>query len=144
MEMRKGITPVVAIILLLLLTVAFIGFASGFFQRVFTTSATATQTETERIAGSTERTFRIENAAVRTITIRNTGSQTITQAELQTYVGGVAFTPCSGAGPPGFPALGIPQGQVGTCSWTAAQGAVCTGSVVRVVGSSIEDSVTCD
>ncbi|MBS3054042.1 MAG: hypothetical protein J4431_00710 [Candidatus Aenigmarchaeota archaeon] len=41
--MKKGITPVIAIILLLLITIAVIGFATGFFQSIVTTGGQQAQ-----------------------------------------------------------------------------------------------------
>ncbi len=131
--MRKGITPVVAIILLLLITVAIVGFAFGFFQRATTTSAQRTQEETERIAGSVSEAFRIENAAGTSITIRNLGSAALNASTVTFYANGVART-CVG-----LPAT-IAVNGVGSCTLSAS----CTGQTLRVVTTGAEDVVTCD
>ncbi|MBI2578152.1 MAG: type IV pilin [Candidatus Aenigmarchaeota archaeon] len=129
---RKGITPVVAIILLLLITVALVGFAFGFFQRVFTTSAQQTQTETQRLTETTGQTFRIENAAATSVTIRNTGTSALNTASLSVYVDNVAAT-CT------WSPINITSGSIGSCTL----GSSCSGKQLRVVGISAEDTVAC-
>lgn len=129
---KKGITPVVAIILLLLITVAIIGFAFGFFQRSFATSAQQTQQETERLTQTTGQTFRIDNAAGDAVVVRNTGSGSLNTATLSVYAAD-AIQACT------WSAGNITAAGIGTCTL----GSSCAGKQVRVVGISGEDSISC-
>lgn len=131
--MRKGITPVVAVILLLLITVAIVGFAFGFFQRAFTTSSQQAQRETERLTESVGASFRIENAKDTLITLRNTGTGPLNTALLSVYVADVMKACTWSAG-------NITVSGIGTCTLSSA----CTGSQVRVVGLSAEDAAACN
>lgn len=129
---RKGITPVVAIILLLLITVALVGFAFGFFQRVFTSSAQQAQTETQRLTETTGQTFRIENAAGTSLTIRNTGNVALNTTTLSVYADNAAAGCTWSAGT-------ISSGSTGSCTLASS----CSGKQLRVVGVSVEDATLC-
>lgn len=131
---KKGVTPVVAVILLLLITVAIVGFAFGYLQRALTTGATRAQNQTEEIAAGVGSSFRIELASGTTVVVRNTGSSPLNTAQLNVYVNNVPAT-CTTWSP-----TSIVIDATGAC--TLASG--CTaGQSVRVAGPQSEDQVTC-
>ena len=90
--MKKGITPVVTTILLLLIAVVVIGLAFVFFQRVMTN---VTDTAGDQIGNSTSNLGKgvsIDNVNSVSVTVRNTGTVPIALGEINVYVGGVAIT----------------------------------------------------
>lgn len=133
--MKKGITPVVALILLLLITIAVVGFASGFFQRVFSTSSEQAQEEIKKFSETSGQTFRIENAKGTSVTIRSTGSADIRGSSLSVYIDDVPVSPaCTWSPDP------VPSGGTSTCTLPSACG---SGKTIRVVGAAADDSVPC-
>jgi flagellin-like protein len=109
----KGITPVIAVILLLLITVAMVGFAFIWFSRVTTMTTSATQANIENTMTMQAKRVAIENIqkSNTAITVRNIGSQNIGAADLAIYVSG-AITPCAG----GWVPASITPGQTSTCT----------------------------
>ncbi len=89
----KGITPVIAIILLLLITVAMVGFALVWFQRFV--SATGSQTEQNLQTQLDQQSkvisvVNIDNSGVTSIiSIKNIGTRTISLTELAMFVDSV-------------------------------------------------------
>ena len=78
----KGITPVIAVILLLLITISMVGFSMVFFQR---TVETATKSGDEQLAQQLDQIGsqpRIESAAGSKVVIRNMGSVALTVSNL--------------------------------------------------------------
>lgn len=133
-KMRKGVTPVVAVILLLLITVAIVGFAFTFLQRTVTTAAERGQNQTGELGAAVGESFRIENAAGSSVVVRNTGIAALNTASLSVYINNVART-CT------WSPASIAVNSVGTCTLASACSA---GDSVRVVGASYEDRVTCE
>lgn len=86
----KGITPVIAVILLLLITVAMVGFAFTWFTRISTTAAERIENQTERLLAI--KTIRIENVVGTAVDIRNTGDGTINSGEMAFYVNNARVT----------------------------------------------------
>ncbi|MBI2233313.1 MAG: hypothetical protein HYU56_05310 [Candidatus Aenigmarchaeota archaeon] len=84
----KGITPVIAVILLLLITVSLVAFAYTWFTRVATTAATGIENQTSKLLAT--KSIRIENAKVSgtttNIDLRNTGDVIINSGELAFYI----------------------------------------------------------
>lgn len=91
----KGITPVIAVILLLLITIAMIGFAALWFQRIAGTATQAGEQQLGSVTANQAKTAKIDNAArtatSTSISIRNTGSQAIKNSELSFFVAGTQF-----------------------------------------------------
>lgn len=85
----KGITPVIAIILLLMLTVSMVGFAFVWFQRVAASVTNRTASEIASRQNQMAQTIRIDNAGTTTVTVRNTGSVPISNTTLAVYVDNV-------------------------------------------------------
>ncbi|MBS3050856.1 MAG: hypothetical protein J4400_01785 [Candidatus Aenigmarchaeota archaeon] len=131
----KGITPVIAIILLLLITISMVGFAFVWFQRVAQTATDSTDTQLQQQLSQQAQKIRIESAAGTAVNLRNTGSQSIPASAVAIFVNGTATT--SGNCP------SVPQaaGSVFACSSTAA---VCSGSsTIRVTAPGNSDQIIC-
>ena len=90
----KGITPIIAIILLMMITIALAGFTYIWLQGVFKTSSNNTKTQLEQQQRSMMKTIRIDSATSGTgeLAIRNTGSESITSNEIAVFV----FEKCTG------------------------------------------------
>lgn len=100
---RKGITPVIAIILLLLITISMVGFAFVWFSRVATISAERAENQTLEQFSAQEKKIRIDNAKGTSASIRNIGSRAIAVAEMAAFVDDVSVTlsGCTGSIQPG-------------------------------------------
>jgi len=131
---KKGVTPVIAVILLLLITVAIVGFAFGYLQRALTTGATRAQNQTEEIAAGVGQSFRIELASGTAVVVRNTGSSPVNTAQLNVYVNN-GFVACTIWSP-----TSIVIDATGTCTLASPCPA---GGQARVAGPQSEDIVTC-
>jgi flagellin-like protein len=137
----KGITPVIAVILLLLITVAMVGFAFVWFSRVTTMTTTATQTQIENQLTMQAKRVAIENIdkASNVVTVRNIGSQSISNVDLALYVGGAKLS-CL-AGVKDWPAS-ITPGSTGSCDWS--DGPACTSdTVIKVTAPGNFDESMC-
>jgi flagellin-like protein len=128
----KGITPVIAIVLLLLITISMIGFAFVWFGRV--TSIVTNQTE-EQLTGQTQqlaKTVRIEAVTSSQVTVRNTGTSTIAAGELKAFINGAADGGCD--------AVTVAPGGVQTCTLVGVCNA---GNVMKVTAPGNSDAVNC-
>ena len=131
----KGITPVIAIILLLLITISMVGFAFVWFQRVAQTATENTDTQLQAQLTQQSQKIRIESAAGTSVSLRNTGSQSIPVGSVAIFVNGTVRT--SGSCPSGA----IAPGSVFSCTSTAG---LCSGSsTVRVTAPGNADQITC-
>jgi len=130
----KGISAVIATILLLLIAIAIIGFAFGFFQRIFTGSSAAVENQTSQITGQSGQVLRIDNVQGTSLTLRHIGTVPVATASVAFYINNVATT-CN------FGALtSIAPGSIATC--TLATG--CTaGQQLRVSTPGFSDTRTC-
>lgn len=128
----KGISAVIATILLLLIVVAIVGFAFGFFQRIFSTAATATENQTASTLNQIGQSVQIDAVAGTAVTVRNKGTVDIQGSTLAFYVNNVPRT-CTIAG-------SVAPGAVASCTLNASCG---TGSTLRVTTSGGEDSRPC-
>jgi len=84
----KGITPVIAVILLLLITIAITGFAFVWFGRIASTAANITESELAALRDTTAKKVAIDNVDTQrlNVTIRNIGSLTLSTNDIQVYV----------------------------------------------------------
>jgi len=133
----KGITPVIAVILLLLVTISIIGFAFVWFSRIGQSVMNATGTQVESGTSAMQQTVILENAKGTSVTVRNSGSVNIETSKVSVYVngemkactwdtdpitpGGVStcdLTPvtCSTGQTVKATSPGTPEGDTGTCS----------------------------
>ena len=131
----KGITPVIAIILLLLITISMVGFAFVWFQRVASTATAATDTQLQSQLNQQAQTIRIESVNGVTIALRNIGTQAITDNSISIFVNGTSTK--SGSCPNGAASTGA------TFSCTSTVN-VCSGSsIVKATSLGNTDQVTC-
>lgn len=134
-DQMKGITPVIAIILLLLITISMVGFAFVWFQRVAQTATGASDTQLQSQLNQAAQTARIESASGATVAMRNTGSQSIPVSSVAVFVNGTATT--SGS----CPSVAAAPGAVFSCTSTAA---VCSGtSTVKISAPGNSDQISC-
>ena len=132
----KGITPVVAVILLLLVTIAVVGFAFGFFQRILGVAAAAGENQTQETIIRGAKTVSIDNInpAGPSATVRNTGTQTIIATDINIFVGPSLVT-CVWS-----PVMPLAPRASSTCTWTGS----CTGGTqVRIVAPGNEATIRC-
>ena len=95
--MQKGITPVVAIILLLIITIVIVGFSFTIFQSTVSSAGERTENATQTAATAFSTCAHIEavDTATQRIYIRNCGSGDLNTATLALFAGqySVPFTP---------------------------------------------------
>ena len=127
----KGITPVIAVILLLLITISMVGFAFVWFTRLSATAQEQIDLQQNATTGAIAKKIRIDNAAGTAVTLRNIGTATVTPAEIGFFVNNVAAT-CPVAS-------NIPPGGIATCTLTAS----CTGSQLKISAPGGSDQVVC-
>ena len=96
----KGITPVIAVILLLLITIAIIGFTSVFFQQTVTTGGEQAQQAAAGQANKALQTAEIVDVSNGKVTIKNVGTEPISTDNVGVFVDGVPadVLPYGGAG----------------------------------------------
>lgn len=132
----KGITPVIAIILLLLITISMVGFAFVWFSRVTQQSTTEIGKQIETNVAKSAKTITIPAVTTTTVSVRNTGSATITTAELAVFVDGGPRT-CTWSGA----ITSLAPSAVGTCTFS---GAACSSpSIIKVDAPGNSDQVVC-
>lgn len=134
----KGITPVIAIILLLLITISMVGFAFVWFQRVATTATNSADTQLQNQLNTQAQTIAIDNVddTNNKITIRHTGTVATDTSKVSIYVSSAIAT-CTWD-VPGSWAPGVSK----TC--TVAAGFACTGSTkIDATGPGNRDSSLC-
>ncbi len=132
----KGITPVVAVILLLLITVSVVGFAFGFFQRIFGLAGTGVENQTQAVIGKAAQTVSIDNvdAAGKKVTVRNTGTADIKDTELTAFAGTTRID-CTWS-----PTTVTPKTTT-TCTWTTPS--CSAGTSLKVVAPGNEATDKC-
>jgi flagellin-like protein len=98
----KGITPVIAIILLLLITISMVGFAFVWFSRVTSDTGQQIGVQANQVTNNAQKRVTIEAVSATGITVRNSGTaqvQLVTTAspaansEVAVYLGGSLQTP---------------------------------------------------
>jgi flagellin-like protein len=87
---KKGITDIIAIVLLLMITISMVGFAWIWFQRTSQAAMDKTQKQLENNQNISGQTIMIDNVdkVGGSITIRNTGTQVINAAQIGIYANG--------------------------------------------------------
>lgn len=135
----KGITPVVAIILLLLITIAIVGFAMVFFQRTVTSATESGQEQLNSQTSQLAKTAVIANTncveGTSTINIRNTGTQSIAASEVSVFIDNTIKT-CAWSGMP------VTAGGSATC--TVAEAGDSTGKNAKLSAPGSTDQVVCN
>jgi flagellin-like protein len=132
----KGITPVIAVILLLLITIAMVGFAFVWFSRVGSVAMNATETQLRSQLDQGAKRVSIDNINVASgaVAVRNIGSASIPVGEISVYRAAVAQAACGWSG-------SIAPGATATCSTTG--GACTSGTIIRITAPGNFDEVAC-
>ena len=91
----KGITPVIATILLLLITISMVGFAFVWFSGMLSNVATTSENATNQQMIQMNQKINIESAKSGNITVRNVGTYSITNTSLFVYKNGVYQANCT-------------------------------------------------
>ncbi len=134
----KGITPVIAVVLLLMIVIALAGFAFVWFQGAWRTMSGAAQQQLQQQQEAMLKTVKIDNVNVdedtqtTTIYIRNTGALNVTKDELGVYIDNALAT-CTWSDDT------IEPNEVETCT---VDNVVCTTSV-KVTAPGSTDEVNC-
>jgi flagellin-like protein len=133
----KGITPVIAVILLLLITVSMAGFAFVFLQRSLETTTTSTEQSLQEQMNQQRQKVIIDNFVAGTVYIRQTGTVTIDDiGKIAVYVNGVRVT-CGG----GEWTSPFTPGSIKACNSASI---VCNGNTtIKAVSPGGQDSATC-
>ncbi len=134
--MQKGISPVVATIMLLLIAVSLVGFAFLFFSRSVESSSKAGEEQLEQQISQTGIIFDIEYTDKNKIYIRNQGMVNI--SNLTFYVNNVAIDSAVPAIPPGT--VGIVTLNDSQLAMTGSSGPV----EIRATLASFSDKITAD
>lgn len=132
--MKKGITPVVATILLLLIVVAIVGYSFGFFQKIFSTASSATGSQLNQTTTQIGQSVNIDNAASSSVTVRNIGTASLATSDVGVYINNV---PVNGAWDK---ATLAPSG---TATYTYNATTCSPGSTVKVTTSGLSPTATC-
>lgn len=94
MEQRKGLTPIIAVVLLLLMTVAAAGLAYQFVTGTQSDVQEKVKSNVDSQLSASDYAFIIENVGKsgtgHAITIRNTGKAAITASDLSLYIDGAS------------------------------------------------------
>ena len=129
----KGITAVISIILLLLITISLVGFAFIYFTRVTEIASQRTQEQLEHVISAQQMVVVIDNIAGNTLVIRNRGSISFGLGNVSVYANNTLAS-CTWS-----PASIAPSG-VATCTMNPACG---IGGTVRVTSPGGEDAEDC-
>ncbi len=132
----KGITPIIAIILLLLITVSMAGFAFVFLQRTLEQTTTSTETGLQNQLDQQGQTFAIDNIddVGNMIAIRHTGSTASDTSKISVYIDDVLQS-CTW----NTPGAWVPGGGPRTCTVAAF---ACPKDV-RITSPGNTDSTSC-
>jgi len=82
----KGITPILAVIMLLIITVSMVGFAFVWFNSVWENVANSTKTAADKRTIIVNQKIDIETAKDQEIVVRNVGNFDISYKELSVYI----------------------------------------------------------
>ena len=141
----KGISAIIATILLLLIVVAIVGFTFNFFQSMFTTTTSSTDKMVGQVTNSTSQVLQVSNANTTDVVITNLGTVALTPSQLGVYVNNV-YVPC-GAGTvwtnptTGATLTTVPSNSYARCTFN---GTTCpVGATIKVTTPSTYDSATC-
>lgn len=84
----KGISVVIASILMILITIGVIGFVYIFFSRITSTAGSAAQNQSEEQIAQFSKQILIDALNSTSVTIRNTGTSSIAPSEISVYADG--------------------------------------------------------
>ncbi len=133
----KGITPVISVILLLLITIAIVGFAMLFMQRSVASTAEESEQQLAKQTSSLGENFEIININGNEVTVRNKGTAEL--KNLAFYVDGNPVTIKDST-----TGSAIPKDGIGTFSLDAAQLAQYPGKKLKVSSSGLTKEENAD
>jgi len=128
----KGITPVIAVILLLLITISMVGFAFVWFSRVAQTATEQTEKQLQTDLDRQGKKVAIDNIGSGSVTLRNIGTSNIAAGDLKLYVNNTAQAACD--------AVSIAAGGTSTCNLNPPCG---DGGTMKVTSPGNQDQITC-
>ncbi|MFH0832800.1 MAG: archaellin/type IV pilin N-terminal domain-containing protein [Candidatus Aenigmatarchaeota archaeon] len=128
----KGVSPVIATILLLLITISLIGFVFMYMERSVTTTGEQTEEQLKEQIAKFSKGIWIDNAAAASVVVRNIGSQVVNATEIRLYVNDAAAT-CS------WSSGTIAPSSVATCTLSES----CSGKNVKATGPSNDAKKSC-
>ncbi len=128
----RGITPVIAVILLMLITISMVGFAFVWFTRLAESATSTVGNETESLAQNLAKKISIDNVEGTSLALRNRGTATVQPEEIGFFIDGASVT-CAGLS-------AISPGAIGTCTLSSACNA---GSTMRITTPAGADEVRC-
>ncbi|MFH0832194.1 MAG: archaellin/type IV pilin N-terminal domain-containing protein [Candidatus Aenigmatarchaeota archaeon] len=133
----KGITPVVATILLLLVTISMVGFAFIWFNRVMgsATESIANQTDTETSKMQMKVKIDNINKASDIVYIRNDGSRSIETSRIIVYVDGTTLATCT------WSSTTVVPNEVVSCTVTTPDISSC--STIKATSPGTGDTLSC-
>jgi flagellin-like protein len=137
----KGITPVVAVILLLLVTISMAAFAFGVFQRIFGLAGTAGETATLGIVSAAAQRIAVDNVpTLSSVVLRNVGTADVPHSSITIYSNDVLETCDTWIDTSGSSAA-IEPNTIATCDWA---GNNCDpGEVLKVFAPGSQVSFVC-
>lgn len=136
----KGITPVIAVILLLLITISMVGFAFVWFTRLSDEAQRSISEQQNATTSAIAKKIKIDNLGgipQTALALRNIGTLTIDKNELGFFVGGISAT-CASVEPSGW--TKIDPSSVATCTLSTA---CATGQRLRVTAPAGPDEIVC-
>lgn len=133
----KGITDIIAIVLLLMITISMVGFAWMWLQRLTVSAQNTTQGQINTISNIAGQQLKIDNVDKTNgnLTVRNTGTSDVRLNTVGVYKNGGTPIDC-GANWANF---NLVSGSTATCNATAIQGCI----TMRITSASGEDSTNC-
>lgn len=130
----KGISPVIAVVLLLMITISLVAFAYIFFMRLTGGAMNETTSQQEALRQQQGKRIAIDGVSGNAITLRNIGTYPVGVTEISVFVNGVITTLNCGA------ITTINPGTVLTCTLATSCSA---GGRVRVVSPGVTDESPC-
>lgn len=132
----KGVTPVIAIILLLLITISIIGFAFVYLNRIATTAGTSAEQEVlSELERQSQRLVIVNIDKTNFIvTVQNVGTSAVATNTVATFVSGVSVTCDWGT------TASIAAGETAACDIT---GTCDSGDAVRLTFPGGSDAIAC-
>lgn len=130
----KGITPVIAVILLLLITISLVGFAFIYFTRVTETAGGEIESQLEAQLNAQQQRVRVESFSGSQLAIRSIGTSAIPNTSIAIFINGTLNTSCVLPGT-------IAPGTVASCNLPTA--CIPDNQTVRVTAPGGSDTRTC-
>lgn len=130
MQSRKGISEIVAVVLLLLVTIAIIGISFSWLMSTSQSAAGQTENETNTQTSRMTASFRVESVSSNMIYIRNTGTAALSAESLSVFVNNNKLDASD------YEMSDIESGKVGILTITNAE----AGDLVDIYGASVHQT----